>query len=165
MPYYLRWHFPTHQPLPHLAFPLWQWPFNIRDKFCAVCHIHLYFPFTTRHLNRIRIYYHHAHPDPADNTNHEKTERRLYKHPRLHITSHVGGCLAVCDRPFITIWIWFASPSVFNLSPWWSRSNNSYKYSNPVPAHAGTRGVYLQLHPSVSSGGSKSAACEGRFML
>lgn len=48
-----------------------------------MCHIHLYFPFTTGHLNHIRIYYHHADSAPADNTNHDKMEQWLHKHPSL----------------------------------------------------------------------------------
>ena len=59
-----------------------------------ICHIHLYFPFTMGHLNHIRIYYHHADSAPADNTNHDKMERWLYKHPRLYITSYELGWIA-----------------------------------------------------------------------
>lgn len=63
----------------------------IQGNFCTICHIHIYFPFTMGHLNHTRIYYHHADSAPADNTNHDKMEQWLHKHPRLYIISYELG--------------------------------------------------------------------------
>lgn len=108
----------------------------IQDKFCMICHIHLYFPFTMGHLNHIRIYYHHADSAPADNTNHDKMEQWLHKHPRLYITSYELGWIA--DRtchPCVIVYLYgwtkgkdiITSRSIFNLCLLLSHSDNRYK--------------------------------------
>lgn len=101
-----------------------------------ICHIHLYFPFTTGHLNHIRIYYHHADSAPADNTNHDKMEQCLHKHPCLYITSYELGWIAdpTC-LPYVIVYLYgwtkdmdiIISLSIFNLSLLVSRSNIRYK--------------------------------------
>lgn len=105
----------------------------IQDKFCTICHIHLYFPFTTGHLNHIRIYYHHADSAPADNTNHDKMEQWLHKQPRLYITSYELGWIQLVIYVIIYLYGWtkdtdiITSLSVFNLCLLLPHSNNRYK--------------------------------------
>lgn len=107
----------------------------IQDKFCIIHHIHLYFPFTTGHLNHIRIYYHHADSTPADNTNHDKMEQWLHKHSRLYITSYELGWISdpTCLLYVIVyLYRWtkdmdiITSLSVFNLCLLLPHSNNGY---------------------------------------
>ncbi len=86
------------------------------------------------HLNHIRIYYHHADSAPADNTNHDKMEQRLHKHPRLYITSYeLGSQIPLVIYVIVHLYGWTkgaditASLSVFNLCLLLPYSNNKYK--------------------------------------